>query len=210
MGSETVMVDQIPFPPEITLTKPLTLLGYGITDIELQFLQIKFTAIGVYLDKEQIVEHLAGWKGKKGGELAGDDLFFDAVVAAPAEKLLRVVVIKEIKGSQYGVQMESAVRSRLAAADKYEDEEEAALEKVTEFFQSKYLKKGSVLTIHFPASNREAEIGFATEGKEEAATVKVENGNVVEMMQKWYLGGSSSVSPSTVARLAELLGEVLV
>ncbi|XP_042392070.1 chalcone isomerase-like protein 2 [Zingiber officinale] len=219
MGSETVMVDEIPFPPQITLTKPLTLLGYGITDIELQFLQIKFTAIGVYLDKENIVEHLAGWKGKKGSELAGDDLFFDAVVAAPAEKLLRVVVIKEIKGSQYGVQMESAVRSRLAAADKYEDEEEAALEKVTEFFQShnKYLKKGSVLTIHFPASNREAEIGLATEGKEaeaeaeaEAATVKVENGNVVEMMQKWYLGGSSSVSPSTVAKLAEQLGELLV
>lgn len=210
----------------------------------MHFLQIKFTAIGVYLDKEQIVEHLAGWKGKKGGELAGDDLFFDAVVAAPVEKLLRVVVIKEIKGSQYGVQMESAVRSRLAAADKYEDEEEAALEKVTEFFQNqnKYLKKGSVLTIHFPASNREAEvtiraslfelqsiidhnwmyfpindiyiafmqIGLSTEGKEEAETVKVENGNVVEMIQKWYLGGSSSVSPSTVENLAEQLGELLV
>lgn len=45
--------------------------------------------------------------------------------AAPVEKLLRVVVIKEIKGSQYGVQPESAVRDRLAADDKYEDEEEA-------------------------------------------------------------------------------------
>ena len=203
------MVDQIPFPPEIKLSKPLTLLGYGVTDVEMHFLQIKYTAIGVYLDKEQIVEHLAGWKGKTGGELAGDDLFFDAVVAAPAEKLLRVVMIKEIKGSQYGVQLESAVRSRLAEADKYEDEEEAALEKVTEFFPSKYLKKGSVLTIHFPASNREAEIGLTTEGKE-ASKVKVENSNVVEMMQKWYLGGSRSVSPSTVEKLAEQLAELLV
>lgn len=74
------------------------------------------------------------------------------------EKLLRVVVIKEIKGSQYGVQLESAVRDRLAADDKYEDEEEAALEKVVEFFQSKYFKKDSVITYHFPAAPPTAEV----------------------------------------------------
>ena len=50
---------------------------------------------------------------------------------------MRVVVIKEIKGSQYGVQLESAVRDRLVADDKYEDKEEAALELVVEFFRSK-------------------------------------------------------------------------
>ena len=74
------------------------------------------------------------------------------------EKFLRVVVIKEIKGSQYGVQLESAVRDRLAAEDKYEDEEEAALEKVVEFFQSKYFKKDSVITYHFPATSPTAEV----------------------------------------------------
>lgn len=74
------------------------------------------------------------------------------------EKFLRIVVIKEIKGSQYGVQLESSVRDRLAADDKYEDEEEAALEKVVEFFQSKYLKKDSVITFHFPATSGTAEV----------------------------------------------------
>lgn len=29
VGTETVMVDEIPFPPEITTTKPLSLLGHG-------------------------------------------------------------------------------------------------------------------------------------------------------------------------------------
>ena len=67
-------------------------------------------------------------------------------------------MIKEIKGSQYGVQLESAVRDRLAADDKYEDEEEAALELVVEFFQSKYFKKDSVITFHFPASSGTAEV----------------------------------------------------
>lgn len=52
----------------------------GITDIEIHFLQIKFTAIGVYLDPA-IVTHLQKWKGKKGSELAGDDEFFDAVIS---------------------------------------------------------------------------------------------------------------------------------
>ncbi|CAL5342633.1 unnamed protein product [Camellia sinensis] len=82
-----------------------------ITDIEIHFLQIKFTAIGVYLDSE-IVGHLQQWKGKTGKDLTEDDDFFEALISAPVENFLRVVVIKEIKGSQYGVQLESAVRDR--------------------------------------------------------------------------------------------------
>lgn len=77
----------------------------------------------------------------------------DDEFAAPVDKFLRIVVIKEIKGSQYGSQLESAVRDRLAAEDKYEDEEEEALEKVLAFLQSKYFFKNSVLTYYFPASS---------------------------------------------------------
>ncbi|KAJ6762293.1 CHALCONE--FLAVONONE ISOMERASE 3-RELATED [Salix koriyanagi] len=93
-----VNVDEIPFPTHITVaTKPLSLLGHGITDIEIHFLQIKFTAIGVYLEPE-IVGHLQQWKGKPANELAENDDFFEALIAAPVEKFLRIVVIKEIKG----------------------------------------------------------------------------------------------------------------
>ncbi|MCI11493.1 chalcone-flavonone isomerase-like, partial [Trifolium medium] len=76
----------------------------------------------------------------------------------PVEKVIRLVVIKEIKGAQYGLQVETAVRDRLAADDKYEDEEEEALEKVVEFFRSKYFKKNSVITYHFPANSPTAEV----------------------------------------------------
>ncbi|KAK9283402.1 hypothetical protein L1049_011644 [Liquidambar formosana] len=207
MASEMVMVDEIPFPLQMAKTKPLSLLGHGITDIEIHFLQIKFTAIGVYVEPE-IVGHLQQWKGKTGAQLAEDDDFFEALVSAPVEKLLRIVVIKEIKGSQYGVQLESAVRDRLAADDKYEEEEEEALEKVVEFFQSKYFKKDSVITFSFPATVSTAEIVFATEGKEDSK-MTVENSNVVEMMKKWYLGGSRGVSPSTISCLANTLSAEL-
>ncbi|CAH1430723.1 unnamed protein product [Lactuca virosa] len=202
--SEMVMVDDISFPPHITTTKPLSLLGHGITDIEIHFLHIKFTAIGVYIDPE-IVAHLQKWKGKSGSELAGDDEFFDSVISAPVDKYLRIVVIKEIKGSQYGVQLESAVRDRLAADDKYEEEEEEALNQIVEFLQVKYFKKDSVLTFSFPATSNTAEIGFSSEGKEEPKTMKVENGNVVETMKKWYLGGTTAYSPSTILSLANAL-----
>lgn len=82
--------------------------------------------------------------------------------AAPVEKLMRIVVIKEIKGSQYGVQIETAVRDRLAAEDKYEEEEEEALEKIVEFLQSKYFKKHSVITYYFPANSPTVEVSEPT------------------------------------------------
>ncbi|KAJ3684213.1 hypothetical protein LUZ61_013377 [Rhynchospora tenuis] len=206
MASEMVMVDDVAFAPELTLTKPLALLGTGITDIEIHFLQIKYNAIGIYMEKD-VIAHLSSWKTKNATEIADDDTFFEALVSAPVEKLFRVVVIKEIKGSQYGVQLESSVRDRLAAVDKYEEEEEEALEKVTDFFQTKYFKKDSVITFSFPTSSK-AEISFVTEGKPEAKHT-VENANVVEMIQKWYLGGSRAVSPTTVKSLAEKFAALL-
>jgi chalcone isomerase len=200
MASEMIIFNDVAFAPELTLTKPLALWGTGLTDIEIHFLQIKYNAIGIYLEKD-VVSHLSSWKGKSATELADDDTFFDALVSAPVEKLFRVVVIKEIKGAQYGVQLESAVRDRLAAIDKYEEEEEEALEKVTDFFQTKYFKTDSVIIFSFPATGK-AEISFVTEGKPEAK-LTVDNANVVEMIQQWYLGGSNAVSLTTVKSLAE-------
>ncbi|KAK8926571.1 putative chalcone--flavonone isomerase 3 [Platanthera zijinensis] len=207
MSLQEVMINENPFPAEITTTKQLDLVGQGITDVEIHFLQIKYYAIGIYIEKD-VIHHLENWKGKKGTELEEDDLFFDALVSAPVEKIFRTVVIKEIKGSQFGVQLENAVRDRLAEADKYEEEEEEELEKITEFFQSKYMKKDSVITFYFPATHSTAEITFATEGKGETK-IKVENANVAEMMQKWYLGGPAAVSPSTVKSLSEKFEEIL-
>ncbi|XP_027338628.1 probable chalcone--flavonone isomerase 3 [Abrus precatorius] len=207
MATEEVLVDEIPYPSKITTTKPLSLLGHGITDMEIHFLQVKFYSIGVYLDPE-VISHLQQWKGIPAKELEEKDDFFDALISAPVEKVIRLVVIKEIKGAQYGVQIETAVRDRLAADDKYEEEEEEALEKVVEFFQSKYFKKHSVITYHFPANSATAEIVVSLEGKEDSKFV-VENANVVDTIKKWYLGGSSAVSTKTISSLASTLSEEL-
>lgn len=52
------------------------------------------------------------------------------------------------------------------------------------------------------------QIVFATEGKEESK-IAVENANVVEMIQKWYLGGTRGVSPTTISSLANTLATEL-
>jgi len=213
MASEVVMVDELEFPNSVipaASSKPLHLVGHGITDIEIHFLQIKFQAIGVYLDAE-VVSHLQGWKGKSGAEIMADDDFFDTLCGAPVDKFIRVVVIKELKGAQYGLQLENAVRDRLAAIDKFEEEEEEALEKLVEFFQGKYLKKNSVIGYHFSASSKTVEVSFLSEGKEENKLAKtvVMNENVAAMIKKWYLGGSSAVSQTTVTTLADGMAALL-
>ncbi|KMZ71994.1 Chalcone isomerase [Zostera marina] len=134
--------------------------------------------------------------------------FFMRLSSRPLEKVLKVVVIKEIKGSQYGVQLQNSVRDRLVEVDRYEEEEEEELDKLTDFFQSKYMKKDSVITFSFHGSTKTAKIGFTTEGKEESH-IKIENPNVVEMVQKWYLGGERAISPTTITSLTETFAGML-
>lgn len=209
MGHD-VIVEEMVIPQEVPgLTKPLPMLGHGVTEMEIHFLQIKHNAISVYADTEDITSHVQKWKGKSGKELAEDDDFFHALATAPVEIVIRVAVIKEIKAAQYGAILEGAVRDRLAAADKYEEEEETALEKVAEFFPTKYYMKGSLFTFKFPASGGPAAeiVLTSTEGDETKMTV--DNGNVAEMMKKWYLGGTRGVSPSTVESVANTISTKL-
>lgn len=56
------------------------------------------------------------------------------------------------------MQLENAVRDRLAAEDKYEEEEETELEKVVGFFQSKYFKTHSIITYRFSAKDGICEV----------------------------------------------------
>jgi chalcone isomerase len=71
-----------------------------------------------------------GWKGKSGANIFTDKDFFDTLRGDPVEKFIRVVVIKELEGAQYGLQIE--MRDCLAFLYKFEEKKE--LEKLVEFF----------------------------------------------------------------------------
>ena len=52
------------------------------------------------------------------------------------------------------------------------------------------------------------QIVVSLEGKEDSKYV-IENANVVEAIKKWYLGGSSAVSSSTIQSLASTFSQEL-
>lgn len=71
-------------------------------------------------------------------------------MTAPVPKLLKIGVIKGIKGNQYGGTLESSIRDRLAYDDKYEEEEEAVVERIVEYLETKNLPPGSCMFIYWP------------------------------------------------------------
>ena len=73
------------------------------------------------------------------------------VCAAPVEKLVRISIIKGVKGTPYGGALQSSLRDRLVNNDKYEEAEEEALENLVAFFQPHTFPKGSNIVYHWPS-----------------------------------------------------------
>lgn len=212
MGSESVVFEGSNFPGAIaspSSSKSLVLLGNGIYDTEIHYLQIKFYAIGVYAEPD-VSKHLQAWKGKPKDELLAEASgFFTSFCKAPVEKFLKVVIIKEVKGTQYVTLLQSTVRDRLAYDDKYEDEEEEALDHLVEFFQKKsWLSKDTTIFYHW-RSPKIVDICVSPDGvlptKFEHT---VENENVVGGILDWVVG-ERSMSPSLLSSVAENVGPML-
>ena len=66
------------------------------------------------------------------------------------EKLVRISIIKGVKGTPYGGSLQSSLRDRLVNDDKYEEAEEEALDKLVDFFQHHNFPKGANIIYHWP------------------------------------------------------------
>ena len=196
MGSECVVYEGTSFSTTITSpssAKTLVLLGNGLYDTELHYLQIKFYCLGAYAEAE-IAQHLSECKGKSEDELVAEDSgFFDSFCNAPVEKLVKVVIIKEIKGSQFATPIQSYVRDRLAYADKYEEEEEEALDSLVEFFQKKsWLPQGSSIILHWLGPTFQVSVcNEADAALPQAYEFKLDNANVVNGILQWLVSPNS-------------------
>nr|QDF63006.1 chalcone isomerase [Adiantum capillus-veneris] len=97
-------VEGIKFAPSVAAlgsTKQLVLGGAGFRGLEISGNLVKFTAIGIYVD-EAIIPHLSPkLHGKSIEELCNNELLFEEVLAAPFEKLVRVVFLLPLTGPQY-------------------------------------------------------------------------------------------------------------
>ncbi|MCO5552155.1 hypothetical protein L7F22_005665 [Adiantum nelumboides] len=97
-------VEGIEFAPSVAAlgsSKQLVLGGAGFRGLEINGNLVKFTAIGIYVD-EAIISHLSPkLHGKSVEELCENELLFEEVLAAPFEKLVRVVFLLPLTGPQY-------------------------------------------------------------------------------------------------------------
>ncbi|KAL3696661.1 hypothetical protein R1sor_010737 [Riccia sorocarpa] len=206
-----LVVDGIEFPATITApgtSDSLKFLGYGMTDMTIETILVKFTAIGVYAG-EELKTHLKAWGGKSASELtAGEEGYFKDFVDAPVGKLLKIGVIKGIKGNQYGGTLESSIRDRLAYDDLYEEEEEAAVEKIVEYFDTKNLPPGSAVFFYWPSPD-ELQVAVTPDDKlPEKFELTVKNKNVATYLLHWYVG-AKPYSETTQAAVAQGVSALL-
>lgn len=207
MGHPTVKVDDIDFTTKITppaSSSTLDLIGYGGTGMEIETVEIKFTAMAFYAEPS-VKEHLQKWKGKAVSELVEDDSgFHKELIQAPGEKLVRISIIKGIKGLPYGGSLQSSLRDRLVNDDKFEEEEEEALEKLVEFFQPHNLPKGANIVYYWPTP-ASVQVSLSEEAKvPEQVAYTIEDANVAEALLDLYLG-ENTITPSTLSSVAEAI-----
>ncbi|KAL2643369.1 hypothetical protein R1flu_010956 [Riccia fluitans] len=206
-----LVVDSVEFPATISApgsSESLRFLGYGMTDMTIETILVKFTAIGVYAG-EELKTQLKAWRGKSASELTAEGSgYFKDFVDAPAGKLLKIGVIKGIKGNQYGGTLESSIRDRLAYDDLYEEEEEAAVESIVAYFDTKNLPPGSVIFFYWP-SPEELQIAVTSDDKlPERFEWTVKNKNVATYLLHWYIG-AKPMSETTQAAVAQGVSALL-
>ncbi|CAM6052077.1 unnamed protein product [Sphagnum compactum] len=195
--------------PSTSSSPTLFLAGYGVTEMSIETIEVKFTAIGVYLE-QTVVEHLKPWKGKTTVELLEEDSgFHKDLIQAPVEKLVKVAIIKGVKGTPYGGSLRSSLQDRLVYDDKFEEAEEATLDALATFFQPHTFPKGSTIFYHWPTPSI-VQVSIAADGLVAAATVShtIENKQVAEALLDVYLG-ENTITPSTLASVAEGISALL-
>ncbi|CAM6088996.1 unnamed protein product [Calypogeia fissa] len=193
------------FPPTITppaSAKCLTLIGNGVTDMTIETILVKFSAIAVYVEPE-IGKHLQAWKGKPASELVAEgSSYFSDFVNAPVQKLVIVGIIKGIRGSAYAGGLESSIRDRLANDDKYEEEEEAKLEELVKYLSTHNLPVGSSIFFHWPSPSA-VQVTVSPDGSvPKQPGNSTENENIAKFLLHWLIG-ENSVSESTALSTAE-------
>lgn len=206
-----VMLRKMTFPLQLFTTsyKLLFLFGRGkqvIWDIDI-YRDTEFETFGVYLEP-QVLLHLQQWKNKPGNELAKNPNFLDALISAPVEKYLKIVVTEEIYVSDYKTLLMSDVLRGGNDELEREKEEAEAVEILKKFFSRMFLDLNSMITYHFIPCSGSIEVVYSAGGKDE----KIELENAIEVskkIQKWYLGGTNGVSPSIITSLANTISAEL-
>ncbi|CAO2835963.1 unnamed protein product [Amaranthus hypochondriacus] len=206
-----IKVDDYVFPSAVNAPgsdKSFFLAGAGARGLEIQGKFVKFTAIGVYLEKTGISALANKWKGKTTTELLDSDEFFRDIVTGPFEKFTQVTMILPLTGQQYSEKVTENCVAFWKAIGIYSDEEAKAVDKFIETFKNENFPPGhSILFTHSPLGS--LTIGFSKHDSiPEAGNVVIKNKNLSEAILESIIG-KHGVSPEAKQSLATRIFDIL-
>ncbi|KAL3675575.1 hypothetical protein R1sor_025523 [Riccia sorocarpa] len=181
-------------------SKDLILAGVGVREKKVAILKVKVYAVGLYVEPS-VVSSLEQWKSKGASNLEKDEAFFKALVAAPVEKSLRIVLARDIEGGQFWGALDEALKPRLKSAGAGE-EGEKALAAFGDVFKKRPIKERTVIFLTWSQPST-LHISVSAEGASPSAPdATIDSESLLYSLYDVFLG-KDSVSPSAKAAIAK-------
>ncbi|KAJ7533203.1 hypothetical protein O6H91_13G037500 [Diphasiastrum complanatum] len=125
-------------------TKELSLLGVGVREKSFaNIITVKVYAVGIYMEAE-ISDRIAPWKGRQVDEILKDVSFSKALIEAPVEKGLCLVLARDVGVAQFLRGFNEAIAPGLKAYSKNCSVDEV-LADLSKIFHGQSLKKGTII-----------------------------------------------------------------
>eukprot|EP00850_Spirogloea_muscicola_P015486 SM000119S25629 [mRNA] locus=s119:18711:20446:- [translate_table: standard] len=201
----------IAFPSSLAIPgdNVLELLGTGVREKKIAVLAVKVYAVGFYANKT-FAGFEATWKGRSAAALEEDEGFYSALIRAPVEKTLVLVLARNVGGDQFVEALNEELRPRLKAANEG-DTAESALIAFGETIKGQSLKKNSAIIVSWlmPATLQIAYLADATDLKiPEKPLACISSQPLAQALFDVYLG-KEAVSPSLKTSIAQGASKIL-
>lgn len=188
----------IEFPGKISPaggSAELSLVGVGVRERKIAFIKVKIYALGFYIDAAGI-SSLASWKSKSGSVLEKDEAFFKALVDAPVEKAVRIVLARDVEDKFWGA-LEEALTPRLKKAGPAGQQAIASLGSV---FKDRSLKDGTTIVFTWvQPSTLKVSITPSGSAAASAPEATIESAVLLPALFDVYLGKDPASPPARTA-----------
>ncbi|XP_004488681.1 fatty-acid-binding protein 3, chloroplastic isoform X1 [Cicer arietinum] len=181
----------------------LTLFGAGYREKVFAIIGVKVYAAGLYLN-QSIISELNAWKGQSKDGIQGNSSLFKTIFQSPLEKLLQIILVRDVDGKTFWDALSDAISPRIA---KPTTADETALNTFRNVFQDRPLKKGTFIFLTW-LNPTKLLVSVSSEGVPSTADATIESSNVSYALFDVFLG-DSPVSPSLKSSVAESLSKVL-
>ncbi|KAL5731901.1 Fatty-acid-binding protein 3 [Ranunculus cassubicifolius] len=184
-------------------SEPLSLIGAGYREKVFAIIGVKVYAVGLYTNLS-IVESLSDWKGRPEADYQEDASFFKSIYQAPAEKALKIVLVRDIDGKTFWDALNDGISPRIKTKTLVD---ESALAKFRNVFQGRPLNKGTCVFLTWTGSSKML-VSITSDGSPSTVDATIESTNINMALYDIFFG-DAPVSPSLKAMVCNDLAKIL-